>query len=105
MELSDAQGQVAPLSLQMLVENCIKHNVVSTDDPLRIHIFREDECIIVENRVNRKITNAEGSSGLGLDNIRNRYKFLSNVPVEVSDRDGKFIVKLPILKSNESIDH
>jgi LytS/YehU family sensor histidine kinase len=98
MMLNNVEGMVAPLSLQMLVENCIKHNIVSVDDPLSIRIFCEGGFLVVENIVNRKSSGSESSSGLGLDNIRNRYKFLSDIPVEVSDANGKFIVKLPILK-------
>jgi hypothetical protein len=88
---------VAPMALQMLIENAIKHNEVSVDHPLTIHVFSDNGFLVVENIINKKSTLQEPSSGTGLDNIRKRYAFLSPAPVEVRSEGGKFIVKLPHL--------
>ncbi len=89
---------VAPLSLQMLIENAIKHNEISGEYPLKIDLYEEGEFIVVENSLHRKNRLPEVMPGLGLDNIRKRYEFLSEIKVEVSDQDGKFKVKLPCIK-------
>jgi LytS/YehU family sensor histidine kinase len=96
VELDGIQTLVAPLVLQMLVENAIKHNVVSEADPLHIRIFSQDGYIVVENDLQRKSALVNDSPRLGLDNIAKRYEFLSDKKVEVI-QNGKFIVKLPII--------
>lgn len=97
LSLDSVDSMVAPLCLQMLLENCIKHNVVSGDSPLHISIKSEDGHIVIENKVVPKIDSYEPSPGLGLENIRKRYSFLCDTPVQVIKADGKFIVKLPLL--------
>lgn len=98
VNLSETKSMVAPLALQLLIENAIKHNVVSSDDPLMIKLTSQGKFIVVENDLQRKSTIGEPSQGIGLENIRNRYKFLSPTPVEVIEAEGKFIVKLPIIE-------
>jgi sensor histidine kinase YesM len=90
--------QVAPLALQLLIENAIKHNVISADDPLQIRVYVSDEYLIVENDVQLKLSITESSSGFGLENIKRRYSFLSDNAVIVESTADKFIVKLPIVK-------
>lgn len=96
IRLQDVQSVVPPLVLQMLVENAIKHNVVSEENPLTIRVFSQDAYLVVENNFQKKMVLPEESTGLGLENIRHRYEFLSKLPVEVIQND-KFIVKLPII--------
>jgi hypothetical protein len=95
----EAYGQqVAPLSLQMLVENAIKHNVVSKERPLRIHIVQEeDRYLAVVNNVQEK-TIFEKSTKVGLLNITNRYKLLSDRRVEISRENDVFKVRIPLLQ-------
>jgi sensor histidine kinase YesM len=97
MSLDNLDSQVAPLALQMLFENAIKHNIVSEEDPLTIRAFREDGFIVVENNLQVKTVVAEESSGLGLENITKRYEFLSPTKVQVQNTGSHFIVKLPII--------
>lgn len=96
IQLDGQRSMVAPLALQMLVENAIKHNVVSEEHPLRIRIYIDKGFIVVENDILRKSIALEESAGVGLDNIVKRYEFLSDVKVEVINTD-KFMVKLPII--------
>jgi sensor histidine kinase YesM len=88
---------VTPLALQMLVENAIKHNVVSEDDPLSIVISDDDQFISVENNIQKKKTMIEPSAGIGLENIQKRYALLTNIPVGITDSGSSFKVTLPIL--------
>jgi len=87
---------VPPLSIQMLVENAIKHNEVSADYPLHIRIFADNETITVSN-TRRLRRNTDPSSGFGLGNIRDRYEFLSGKKVLITESDSIFEVKLPLL--------
>ena len=85
-----------PLSLQILVENAIKHNIISSKKPLNINIYiKEDKYIVVENNLQRK-TDVD-STNTGLVNIKSRYKFLSTESVIIKDNNDKFIVELPLL--------
>jgi hypothetical protein len=88
--------KVAPLTLQMLVENALKHNEISKMYPLSISVFLEDNFIVVRNNLQLK-TNQNDSTGIGLSNIKSRYQFLSSVPVSVSKNDGFFTVKIPVI--------
>lgn len=95
---------VPPLSIQMLVENAIKHNEISVDYPLMITIAASEDQLTVSNNVREK-RNSEPSSGFGLDNIRDRYEFLSGRKVGIIKNDERFEVCLPLLslQGNESV--
>jgi len=86
-----------PLTLQLLTENAIKHNVVSKEATLLIQINTKDGYVIVENNVNKKM-NKEKGTGMGLQNIVSRYALLSERPVVIKNTEQDFIVSLPILK-------
>jgi len=100
IELANNPGKVAPLALQLLVENAIKHNIVSVEDRLMIRIYEANGYIVVENNLQKKSSLDENLSGLGLENIRKRYGFLTDKKVIVEEGNGKFIVKLPVLELN-----
>ncbi len=87
---------IAPLTLQMLVENALKHNEVSKSNPLSIDVFQEGDFIVVKNNVQLKNSVGE-STGVGLENIRARYKFLSDKTVQILQENGCFVVKIPVL--------
>lgn len=95
--LSGVVSFVAPLALQMLIENAIKHNVVSADDPLHIRIYSEEGFICVENNLQKKRSSSEPSAGVGLENICKRYEFLTERKAVITKTEGLFIVKLPMI--------
>ncbi|GAB5524732.1 MAG: hypothetical protein Roseis2KO_26040 [Roseivirga sp.] len=87
-----------PIALQMLLENAIKHNTIAEEEPLTVQIYIEDESyIVVKNNLQKKRIPLEASSGMGLENIKSRYEFLSKSAVEVTETADEFIVKLPLL--------
>jgi ligand-binding sensor domain-containing protein len=94
--LSDAY--IVPLTLQMLVENAVKHNVISKSKPLTIEITKEkDQYISITNNCQKKLTN-EPSTGFGLHSIQSRYALLSKKEVEIEESEDQFKVRIPILK-------
>jgi LytS/YehU family sensor histidine kinase len=91
---------IAPLSLQMLLENAIKHNVVSKEDPLTIKVFvQENMFLIIENTIKAKL-DKDPSTGVGLENIRNRYIHLTGKNVIAKQENGKFVVMLPLFEKS-----
>jgi two-component system LytT family sensor kinase len=90
--------QVIPLGLQMLVENAIKHNIISDKKPLKIEMKIEGDFVIVKNNLQKKKTINSGKEPLGLENLKKRYTYLSDASVEVIESDSTFIVKLPIIE-------
>ncbi|MDG1276209.1 MAG: sensor histidine kinase [Algoriphagus sp.] len=87
-----------PLSLQLLLENAIKHNEASQENPLFIQIIREGNELWISNTFQPKKNLNEPSTGIGLANIRKRYELLSNQEIQVIQTADEFIVKLPLLK-------
>jgi two-component system LytT family sensor kinase len=92
----DEKFEVIPLSVQMLVENAIKHNIITADDPLEISIYMENDFLIVRNKLQLK-SSVEYSENIGLDNIKQQYEILAGQKVEVSREGGFFTVKLPLI--------
>ncbi len=88
---------VPPLTLQMLVENAIKHNIVSNSQPLTIQIYSSDtDKIIVQNTLQKKKF-VKGSTQKGLVNIKKRYKFLTKDEVDIITTGSYFMVALPLI--------
>ena len=87
---------VVPLSVQMLVENAIKHNIITSDQRLNIYIYTRDNFLIVKNNFQAR-SSLEKSSNVGLENIKMQYEILTGRKVEVLKEDGYFIVKLPMI--------
>jgi LytS/YehU family sensor histidine kinase len=82
--------------LQLLVENCIKHNVVSLEKPLHIRLYNEGDKIVLENPVQLK-TGDHHSLGVGLENVNLRYKHLLNQQIEIVNDNRLFQIKLPLI--------
>jgi hypothetical protein len=87
---------ILPFALQLLVENAIKHNVVSEETPLIIEIFSEYDFLLIKNQ---KITrpSVEGNTGIGLKNLDQRYQILIGKSIEIKNDNKVFIVKIPLI--------
>lgn len=93
----DQTRMVIPLSLQMLVENAIKHNEVSAEHPLYIEIISTDQGhVIIKNKL-RKKTLTETSLGMGLENLRKQVAFFSDDSLLVQEESKSFIVRIPTI--------
>jgi two-component system LytT family sensor kinase len=90
------ERKIVTLALQMLLENAIKHNVVSSQKPLSIFIGVYDDKVFVRNNLQRKIVMNE-SNGIGLNNIVHRYSFLTKEQVEIVEDDKEFCVSIPLI--------
>ena len=96
INVSPKNFKVIPLSIQMLVENAVKHNEISNRNPLLIRIFtNDDQYLIVENRLQKK-AGSEGS-GSGIQNIKSRYEFFTDKKVIISENGTTFLVSIPLL--------
>ena len=93
---------IVPLSLQILLENTITHNIVSEQKPLKINIYKQDNQLVVENTFQPKET-VKDSTGIGLNNIINRYQLISDRKVFVNKTPNLFTVKIPILTQKNAI--
>lgn len=88
---------IPPLTVQMLIENAIKHNLIRENAPLAIHLLQiEQDYLIVSNSLNEKSQKDE-RSGSGLLNIKNRYAYFTDKPVRINKSDTHFEVHVPLL--------
>lgn len=93
---------VVPCSIQMLVENAIKHNRVSPDNPLHINITARDSRIIVTNNKYPKVALGEDATKVGLNYIRQQYIDLSGNDIEINDNGTDYSVSLPLLPAQKT---
>ncbi|MCG9972705.1 2TM domain-containing protein [Christiangramia crocea] len=100
--ISTEEAKVVPLSLQLLLENTIKHNIVSEEKPLHIRIYEEDGCLVIENNFQKKEVLGT-RKGVGLQNIVNRYNEITKREVIIEQTEEYFRVKLPVLTKQISI--
>ena len=100
INLTSKSDFIVPLTLQMLIENAVKHNIASKARPLSISILEKDFYIEIKNNLQRK-TDLEKSTKFGLQSIKSRYFHLTNRLVIVTETAEEFIVKIPILKNIE----
>jgi len=94
--LANPDAKVVPLSLQLLLENTVKHNIVSETKPLYIRIYEEDNYLVVENDYQKKEV-MHSRRGVGLQNIVNRYGIITKRNVLIEQNEKVFKVKIPIL--------
>lgn len=98
----DYRRFVVPLSLQLLLENCIKHNFATSSKPLVIKIFSENDTLCIENNLQVREQIKE-SSGIGLANIVQRYSLLTKRNVFIEKSEDYFKVKLPVLSAKPNV--
>ncbi|SNR42213.1 Sensor histidine kinase, LytS/YehU family [Maribacter sedimenticola] len=90
------EAKIVPLSLQLLLENAVKHNIVTSAKPLHIKIYEEGNYLYVSNNLQEKQV-VKKSSGVGLQNIRQRYAILTKEEMQIFKSDREFKVRLPML--------
>lgn len=103
IKISDTGKQttyIPPNTLQLLIENAVKHNKCTPEQPLVIEIFEDDDFIYVKNNVNKKKQLGE-SSGIGIDNISDRYKLLKGKKIIINEDEEYFEVVLPKFSVNK----
>lgn len=96
----NSDDYIVPMTLQLLIENAVKHNEVSEAFPLQISIRKNNGYLEVENDVRPKNV-GEDSKKTGLKNIIQQFGFFSDQPIEIFSSDKNFLVRVPILKSLE----
>jgi sensor histidine kinase YesM len=94
--ISNNELKIVPLSLQLLLENAVKHNVVSTSKPLTINIYEEGSYLMITNNVNPKEAIGK-STKIGLQNIADRYGLITDKGVKIENNNKTFKVSLPLL--------
>lgn len=90
------EAKVVPLSLQLLLENTVKHNVVSEQKPLHIRIFIDKDYLAIQNDLQKKEV-LQDRQGVGLQNIVSRYGIITDRKVKVQEDEKNFTVRIPIL--------
>ena len=100
---TNSDAKVIPLSLQLLLENSIKHNKVTPNSPLEIYVYEENGFLVVKNKLQPKEILKSGS-GVGLKNIKERYALLTDRKVEIIQQNNEFIIKLPLLTKKMEIE-
>jgi hypothetical protein len=100
---TNPESKVVPLSLQLLLENAVKHNTVTTNKPLHIKIYEDNSGnLVVENNLQPKQIVKKGS-GVGLENIKQRYQLLTHKKVNINQQADRFAVAIPMLTKQISI--
>jgi two-component system LytT family sensor kinase len=99
---SNPESKVVPLSLQLLLENAVKHNMVTSSKPLHINIYEDGNYLVVMNNLQPKQIVKKGS-GVGLENIKQRYELLTEKKVVINQREKDFAVGIPMLTKQVSI--
>ena len=87
---------IPPMSLQLLIENAVKHNAVLPDDPLVINILTDHSFLIVFNNLKPRVSCNHGI-GIGLKNLSKKYEIISGTDISVLKDSNTFTVKLPLL--------
>lgn len=99
LDIDPGKYLLPPLTLQLLVENAVKHNRMSAKEPLLIRIIAKENELVVENNISQREL-AEPSTGIGLENIRRRYALLSDKKPLIESTDHTFSVRIPLIKSS-----
>lgn len=101
-DVPNPEARVVPLSLQLLLENTVKHNVVSQKRPLHIKITVDNDMLCITNNYQKKEV-LQGKQGVGLQNIISRYGIITKRKVLITQSENEFTVKIPILTKQVSI--
>jgi len=96
LQESAHERAIVPVTLQILIENALKHNIIDHDRPLHIDIFTSGDYLVISNNLQKRKT-VESSNKLGLDNLKSLYRFLTERPVIVEELNDRFNVKVPLI--------
>jgi two-component system LytT family sensor kinase len=102
INVDDAEDYlIIPVSLQSLLENAIKHNAASCDRPLKINIRKENGWLVMSNNIQKR--NIMGNSlGLGLENLKERFKIITGRDMVITDNDNYYTVRIPLIKEKDA---
>jgi two-component system, LytTR family, sensor kinase len=92
----DYDKQLVPVTLQILIENAFKHNIIEIGRPLNIQVYTENDFLVVRNNLQARRL-VEDSNGQGLDNLKSLYRYLTGKSVSVEVTETHFTVKVPLL--------
>lgn len=96
IEINDVDNyKILPISLQLLIENALKHNAATKEDPLKIKVFMHEDHLVIENKMTPKMR-LEPSSKIGLKNLQERVKLVMNKEVTINQSPELFSVKMPV---------
>ena len=101
--ITPSDGYIAPMTIQLLLENAIKHNKITEENPLRISITINAREVIVTNPIRPKIQGMTESTGFGLSSLLTRYQYLTHERVEIVNDGNTFTVRIPIIHPNEPL--
>jgi len=94
------ERQIAPMTIQMLIENAVKHNIVSKKKHLKVKIYTKSDYLIVANNVQKKPAKSY-SSGIGLNNIQSRYAYFTQNQVNIIETANEFLVEIPLIEQSD----
>jgi len=97
-------ASIPPLTLQLLIENAIKHNIVSKDEPLLVEVDARNGYLTVRNNLQLR-EKSQSTTGVGLKNIRQRYDYLTDQPVNILQTQSEFVAHVPLLFTQEEVTH
>ncbi len=89
---------IAPVSLQVLLENCIKHNVIDSDQTLKIQLQTQGQYLCVRNNKNPKVQVGD-SNQMGLRQVKKLYSFLTDLPIKIEENQTYFSVFIPLISA------
>jgi len=101
-QCSQPEAKIVPLSLQLLLENAVKHNVVTSSRPLHIKVFEKNGMLVVSNNLQEKQV-VKKSSGVGLQNIKQRYNILTEREMLIKKTERDFSVFIPMLTQKYTV--
>jgi two-component system, LytTR family, sensor kinase len=93
---ADMDRGIAPVVTQTLIENAVKHNIISEKRPLNISLHTDGDFLIVSNNIIRK-SQVESSNKVGMENLKSLYEYLTEVPIKVEDDQKQFTVSIPLI--------
>lgn len=100
--VNNPEAKVVPLSLQLILENTVKHNIASESKPLHIRIYEKGDYLVIENDYQKKEV-LQDRKGVGLQNIVDRYSIITNRKVRIEQTENHFRVELPMLTKQIAI--